>query len=92
MNNAELVATIQEIQGEETDSIILEGDDFADGAVGVTLDGNVVYDYDKLVDALVKAWNCTDTEAIEWIEYNTIRSLPYMESQGTPPIIMTSFE
>ena len=30
--------------------------------------------------------NMTDTEAIEWIEYNTIRALPYAGEKA--PIIM----
>lgn len=67
--------------------IVLEGDEFADGAVGLTEDNCLVYSYEKLVDSLAKEYG-TETDAIEWLEYNTIRSLPYMGSYGNVPIIM----
>lgn len=67
--------------------IVLEGDEFADGAVGLTEDNRLVYSYEKLVESLAKEYG-TETDAIEWLEYNTIRSLPYMTSYGNVPIIM----
>lgn len=91
MNNEELKELIREnCPEEELDGIIiLEGDEFADGAIGISLDDRVVYSYEKLVEALTKHWNLEDdTEAIEWIEYNTIRALPYMEADGKSPIIL----
>ena len=91
MTNTELVEKIQEMFGEDAPSIILEGDEYADGEVGISNDGQVIYDYEKLVAALSKAWDCTAEEAIEWIEFNPIRSIPYMKSYGPPPIIMYSF-
>ncbi len=91
MTNIELKDLLSEFTDAE-DSIVLEGDEFADGAIGVTEDGHVVYGYNKLAAALAKAWECTYEEAVEWIEYNTIRSLPYMESIGKAPIIIYEFE
>lgn len=38
----------------------------------------VLYDYDKLVEAMMSYNKWTEEEAIEWIDYNTIRSLEYM--------------
>lgn len=40
-------------------------------------DGGVVYSYPKLVKAFM-AQGMDEEEAVEWIEYNTIRALPYM--------------
>lgn len=66
-------------------SIMLDG--YEDAAVGVTIDGQVVYDYDKMVRILQERDGMTEDEAIEWISYNTIRSLDYVPEEGRPVII-----
>ena len=47
----------------------------------------VIYSYSKIVDTFVELYQSNDpsksddeayTEACEWVEYNTIRALPYM--------------
>ena len=51
MTNEELRERIMELVPDEADSsriIILEGDEFADGAVGLTEDKHIVYSYSKL--------------------------------------------
>lgn len=79
--------------------IILEGDEFADGVIGITNDYHVVYSYERLVQSLAKAYREEDQSdadaevaAMEWIDYNTIRSLPYMEKDGLVPVIMFELE
>ena len=32
--------------------------------------------------------NCTKEKSIEWLDYNTLGSIPYMSSKGNEPIIM----
>ena len=54
--------------------------------IGVTDDNRAVYDFNKMVDWLVETQNWTSEEAIEWIEYNTIRALSYFGERA--PIIM----
>ena len=39
-----------------------------------------------MVDCLIKEVEMSDDEAVEWIEYNTIRALSYMGADA--PIIM----
>ena len=68
------------------DVIILENYSYDDALIGVTEDGRAVYDFDRMVRWLVDTEGFTDEEAIEWIEYNTIRALPYMGEEA--PIIM----
>ena len=58
--------------------------------VGVTTDGQTVYDYDKMVDWLMKEEGWTMEESAEWIEYNTIRALPYMGEDA--PIVIFRLE
>ncbi len=55
--------------------------------IGLTHDGNhVVYDYRKMVDYLVETDGMEVTEAYEFIDYNTIRSIPYMGDKA--PVVM----
>ena len=68
------------------DVILLESYSYDDALVGVTDDGRAVYDFDKMVVWLMIEADMTQEEAIEWIEYNTIRALPYAGEDA--PIIM----
>ncbi|MBE7018430.1 MAG: hypothetical protein E7413_00915 [Ruminococcaceae bacterium] len=54
--------------------------------IGVTEDNRAVYDFEKMVEWLVEAEGSTSEEAVEWIEYNTVRTLPYFGEKA--PIIM----
>lgn len=72
------------------DVVIFENYSYDDALIGVTEDGRAVYDFDKMVRWLVETEDFTDEEAIEWIEYNTIRALPYMGDDA--PIIMYPLE
>lgn len=57
--------------------------------VGVSHDDRAVYDYDLMMEWLMKTEGFTEEEAVDWIDYNTIRVLPYMGNDG--PIVMTRF-
>ena len=50
----------------------------------------IVYDYEKMVGCLMDEDNMTEEEAIEFIDYNTLRTVPYMENP--PIIVMPIFE
>lgn len=62
--------------------------DYEDAVIGATHDGRIVYDFDKMVDCLMNEEGWSDIDAIEWIEYNVVRSIPYMGDDA--PIIMYS--
>lgn len=59
---------------------------YDDALIGVSEDDRAIYDYDKMVEWLMEKDNLSSEEAIDWINYNTIRALPYMGSKA--PIIM----
>lgn len=64
-----------------TDGLMLfVNPDFEEALIGVTTDNRAVYDYDLMVKSLCDNDNFTVDEAIEFIEFNTIRSLDYMEN------------
>ena len=67
------------------EAVIFDGPDYDEAIVGVTDEGLVVYDFDKMVEILVERDNMEEIEAIEFIEYNTIRAIPYIENA---PIVM----
>jgi hypothetical protein len=68
------------------DVTILENYSYDDALIGVTEDGRAVCDYEKMVAWLVETEDFTELEAVEWIDYNTIRALPYMGDKA--PLIM----
>lgn len=68
-------------------TVVLEPEYLDDSVIGVTTDGRLVYDYNRMVDAMVRSGDADSVDdAVEWIEYNTIRSLPYMGNRG-PEIV-----
>ena len=70
------------------DAIVFDNMSYDGSIVGVTTDGRVVYDYDKMVEELMQDEEWSYEEAAEWIDYNTIRALPYAGENG--PIILFS--
>ena len=68
------------------DVVILSNDSYDDALIGISDDGRAIYDYDLMIKWLMDNEQFTDTEAIEWIEYKTIRALPYAGEKA--PIVM----
>ena len=61
------------------DSIVIDNPSFDNSIIGVSSNGGrVIYSYAKMVEEYMKDNNARDIEAIDWIEYNTIRALPYL--------------
>ena len=57
---------------------------------GVTYDGRAVYDFDEMVEWLKRYTGWSQDEAEQWIESNTLKSLPYYGEKS--PVIMYSCE
>lgn len=70
------------------DAIVFDNMSYDGSIIGVTTDGRVVYDYDKMIEELMQEEEWSYEEAAEWIDYNTIGSLSYAGGHG--PIIMYS--
>lgn len=67
------------------DVVVLENFSYDTALIGISNDNRAIYDFDLMVEWLMATQHFTEDEAIEWIEYNTIRALPYTNN---PPIIM----
>lgn len=63
---------------------------FDTAVVGIDYWGRLIYDYDKMIVELMETDNITEEEAIDFIDYNTIRSLPYY-GEYAPIIIIRNF-
>lgn len=50
---------------------------FDTAIVGIDYFGRLIYDYDRMIAELMETDNITEEEAIDFIDYNTIRSIPY---------------
>lgn len=68
------------------DTIIFENESYDDALIGISHDGRAIYSFEKMVEWLVNRDGITETEAIEWIEFNTIRAIPYAGDKA--PIVM----
>ena len=73
------------LTAEYESSVIFENPSYDSAIIGISEDERVIYDYDKMIKHLVTEDDMTIEEASDFISYNTIRSLPYVENH---PIIM----
>ena len=69
----------------EEETILYRNPDFSSAIIGVSSDYHIVYDYEKMVEHLVKYDEMTYEEAVEWIDYNTLGA--YI-SEGKMPIVI----
>lgn len=75
---------IEDLQ--ETETILFRDPDYVMAIIGVTEDNEIVYDYQLMIEHLIKYEDMGYDDAADWINYNTIRSIPYI--QGRKPVIM----
>lgn len=57
------------------DIIYLVNYSYDDALIGVSEDNRAIYDYDLMVKWLIENEDFNESEAIDWIDYNTIRTL-----------------
>ena len=69
-------------------SILLENYSYDDAIVGITESGSVVYDFDLMIAWLCETEDFNYEDAVEWIEYNTFRAIPYFQNKGIVPTIV----
>lgn len=60
-----------------SDAIVFDNHAYDNSIIGITLDGRAIYDFDKMVKELMEDEKWEEIDAVEWITYNTMRSLPY---------------
>ena len=76
---------IRELGYDPEDIIYFTNPSYDSAFVGISTDGRAIYDFELMVKYLVNDWKMTEEEAQEFIQYNTVRALPYI---GNSPIII----
>lgn len=72
-------------------SIVFENPDYDSAIIGYDDNSSrIVYDYEKMIEHLMDADGMTYEEAMEFIDYNTCRAVPYFGSDA--PIIVRGIE
>lgn len=89
MVNEELRKELQSRTDEEL--LFFDNLSFDNSIIGLTHDNRVAYLYSKMVLEARKELECSELEAIEWIDYNTIRALSYLSNENKPVIIFDDF-
>ena len=83
MRNEEIRNFIEEVS---EDAVVFHS------IIGLTTDGRVVYDYDKMVEEMSSDDNISLEEAAEFIDYNTLRALAYENfRRDEAPVVLDSF-
>ena len=78
------------IAEEHEETFVFNVPSYDNAIVGLSDDGRVMYDYDLMVKELTEETALTEEEAIQFLDYNTIRTLPYIEEKVRPIIIFDS--
>ena len=68
------------------DALVFDNSAFDNSIIGVTLDGRVIYSFEKMVEELVNDDGMEELDAIELIEHNT-SLLPQRYGDKVPLIV-----
>jgi len=71
------------------DVVVFDNPGYDDALIGVSHDNRAIYDMEKMIDWLVEKDGMTEEEALEFIDYNTIRACDYIADS---PIVMYKVE
>ncbi len=66
---------------------LFENPSFDESIIGISNDNRIIYDYNKMVEEFAFDNSCDYEEAEEFIQYNTMRALPYFGADA--PIVIT---
>ncbi len=59
-------------------AVILDDSSYDNSIIGTTIDGGVIYSLERMVEEYMSDNDCTEEEALDWIDYNTVRAIPYL--------------
>lgn len=67
---------------------LFENPRYPNSIIGLTVDDRAIYDMEQMIVDLMSEDEMSYIDALEFIEYNTIRALPYM-GEDAPIILYT---
>ena len=71
-----------------TGTVVIEKPSYLNAIIGITDEGALCYSYEKMIECLMEEDKMEQEDAMEFINYNTIRALPYASSMGVRPIVV----
>ena len=74
------------------DALRFDNPSFDNSIIAVDYYGRLIYDYDLMIEELMKNDNISGEEAIDFISYNTLRSLDYQSDNTKPIVVMERIE
>ncbi len=80
------------LEGKECPALFGPSDAYDNAIIGISASGAVVYDYEKIVEEVMNDDGISYDEAVDWVDYNVMRSLGYNLCGIDPIVITTSVE
>lgn len=72
------------------DAIVFADPSYEDAIIGFdAVQSRFIYDYDRMVEGLAERDGISMEDAIDFIEYNTLRACAYMDN---PPVVLKRIE
>ena len=72
-------------------AVVFDNYAYDNSIIGTTFDGRAIYDFDKMVKELMADEDWEEMDTIEWINYNSLRALPY-GGEKRPLVVYTEEE
>jgi hypothetical protein len=86
------MVNIEDLELEEGTIVLEPQSSYNKAIIGVSIDSkHIIYSYDLLLSILVEG-GMSYEDAMDWLEYNTFRSLDYMDVEYRPIIIRSKEE
>lgn len=82
------ITAYAEENGFEDGVVLFDNHAYDKSIIGLTEDGRAIYDEDKMIQELMDDEGWSEEDAIEWLDYNTYRAIPYAGERA--PIITHS--
>lgn len=74
------------LESQDASAYLFDNPSFDKAIIGISYDNRVVYSYELMVKDLMEQDNISELEAIEFIDYNTLRATDYMSNNA--PIVV----
>ena len=72
------------------EAMVFDNPSFDKSIIGTdSLRGVAIYDYNKMIEEYMADEESSYEDAVDWIEYNTLRTIPYM-GEYAPIVLLNS--
>lgn len=76
----------EELSHSYPEALLFDNPSYDNSIIGISHNGRIIYSFEKMIEELCKEDNIEQDEAIDFISYNTERTIPYAGENA--PIIM----